>query len=505
MLLFLLTGATNLKAQPFIDSVDYHVAFGGANGTGGYLPHWISSNRFGVLDETNTSSYLRAGMASSWKKNHFSMAWKVDLIGKSDFSESGIQELYVRPAIGPLELKAGWIEETVGMVDSSLSSGSLAWSSNARPLPIVGIGFPTFTKVPFTGGYLKIKGFWGHGWFGNDRYITNSWLHQKYVYLQAGGNLPVRASAGFVHNVVWGGTDPVRGDAPDKLSDYFRVIRGKSANKNEAGSAPFRPERLNALGNHLGIWDFRLDVDISKYQFSVYHQTPYDDRSSMQLFLNPDRLLGVAAHTQSKDGPVTGVVYEYINTKYQSGPGTPDTVGTQSNYGYDYGGRDDYYNNNIYLSGWTNQSMVLGNPLFITSQRAQLYLDSINDFGNSIVSNRFIAHHLGIEGRFSPNIGYRFLGTFTQHFGTYAGLNNGRNRWDSIENPNFEYRFREKQEQLYLLLEISRTIKMTEGSFEYFLAVAYDHGDLDKNGGLFVGAKWLGLWKKKNKTKSNNE
>ena len=60
------------------------------------------------------------------------------------------------------------------------------------------------------------------------------------------------------------------------------------------------------------------------------------------------------------------VYFEYLQTKWQSGPGVPDAIGTvttsEENQGYKFGGRDDYYNNWLYRSGWTYNGKIFKQP-----------------------------------------------------------------------------------------------------------------------------------------------
>ncbi|NJO88212.1 MAG: hypothetical protein HC831_04000 [Chloroflexia bacterium] len=75
------------------------------------------------------------------------------------------------------------------------------------------------------------------------------------------------------------------------------------------------------------------------------------------------------------------------------------------------GGNDNYFNNGIYIKGWTYNEMLLGNPLITSPVILQ---------GNRydyIRNNKIIAHHLGIEGNIQQ-VQYKLLYTYSLNYGT---------------------------------------------------------------------------------------
>lgn len=102
------------------------------------------------------------------------------------------------------------------------------------------------------------------------------------------------------------------------------------------------------------------------------------------------------------------VVFEYLYTKYQSGPIYHDHT---MNIPDHIAGTDNYYNHGIY-NGWQHWGQVIGNPLF----RSPIY----NTDGRIYVKdNRFIAYHLGFDGHPAKRLGYRALATYQKGWGTY--------------------------------------------------------------------------------------
>jgi hypothetical protein len=54
--------------------------------------------------------------------------------------------------------------ETFGNQYDPLSSGSLLYSGNARPMPKVA-AYSDYMPVPYSRGYIEFKGYLFHGWY----------------------------------------------------------------------------------------------------------------------------------------------------------------------------------------------------------------------------------------------------------------------------------------------------------------------------------------------------
>jgi hypothetical protein len=309
--------------------------------------------------------------------------------------------LYAKARFLVFDLIVGAREEHLGNQDSTLSCGGLLISQNARPMPKIVIGIEHFTPVPFTRGFLEVKGALAQGWFSDNTYVRGLLLHQKYVYLKIGGNLPVHFQYGLDHVAQWGGNVPGLGQQPQSLSDLVKIFFGSSGGKNSLVT-----DQINALGNHIISQSMRLDIDISDFQLGGYWQDLSEDgpiRFITGTMNVPDGLWGVTL--RNKHFPfIKGIIYEYLNTTDQSGP-------YNDRDGIIYGGTDNYFNNGIYHNGWTYFSRTIGTP-FITSP---LY----NKNGNvSIYNNRVQVHHIGLEGDVS-GYSYKFLTSFSKNYGTY--------------------------------------------------------------------------------------
>jgi hypothetical protein len=148
---------------------------------------------------------------------------------------------------------------------------------------------------------------------------------------------------------------------------------------------------------------FQLDYD-------GYGEGPeWNVRKKRRYFLYDfkDWLLGMEWHSKYSR-LLNTVLFEYIYTKYQSGPVYHDHSEGRSDH---ISGIDSYYNHYIF-TGWQHWGQVMGNPLY----RSPIY----NTDGTiEVKDNRFYAFHLGLDGSFSDDLSYRFLATCQKGFGTY--------------------------------------------------------------------------------------
>ncbi|MFC2126123.1 capsule assembly Wzi family protein [Bacteroidota bacterium] len=448
-----------------------------------FQSHWLLHNQGGIVKDSKSQLLLYGGISIPYSiTDKWIIVTGANYILKPGDYKSFLQELYFKSNIDVLEFRLGKQNRTVGIFYPDLASGSMAMSHNARPLPVVGAGIPEYWAIPGTKGYLEIKGYLLHGWFEKDRYVESPWLHEKWMYVRIGEPLPVSVSGGFVHFAQWAGIHPDRGQLPYTFKDYIKVFFGEGG-----GSGG---EAVNALGNHLGVYDVGIDIKFDPLNIHFYHQKPWDDETGLTvIFEDPDRLWGMGI--EFKDIQiVSGILYEFMHTTTQTRPGIPDPTEKYptpaANYGYPFGGRDDYYNNYLYKSGWTYHDMIIGTPLFYTQARARKFMPDLSDTYGNIVNNRIIGHHFGIKGGYKT-FNYRILGTYTRNHGTFAGANKGRHNWASKEEPDFNYEFDPPLDQFYFLIETEWTVNnRTSGIFR----IGYDTGDIYDNFGFQLGVNY---------------
>src|SRR5690606_8541942 len=126
--------------------------------------------------------------------------------------------------------------------------------------------FPEYTAVPFTNGWLQVKGSISHGWMGNEQSMKKAWLHEKSFYAKVGTG-PFKVYGGLQHFAVWGGE---RGafKLDRSWNGFFNVLFLREAND---GSVPdqYRPNRA---GDHRGLLEFGGDLETPGALWHLYFQ-----------------------------------------------------------------------------------------------------------------------------------------------------------------------------------------------------------------------------------------
>ena len=391
------------------DTIKYDATLMGLTSTGANSPFWLHSRQFGKISSQSNSADIMLGVNKEFgdRKRLFDYGFKANLLLQTDKTTTNLyfHELYAKARLLVFDLIVGSREEHLGNQDSTLSSGGLLFSQNARPMPKITVGIEHFTTIPFTFGMLEIKGALSHGWFTDNIYTQNQLLHHKYAYLRLGGKLPVHFQYGLDHVAQWGGNVPGTGvgfgQQPINLQAYKSIFFGGSG-----GADATVNDQLNALGNHIISQSTRLDVDISDFKISGYWQNISEDGPIKRInktMNRPDGLWGVSI--RNRNFPfVKGILYEYLNTTDQSGP-------YHDKDGIIYGGSDGYFTNGIYLSGWNYYSRTIGTP-FITSPLFNA------DGVVYTVNNRVQVHHIGLEGDIEGYF-YKILTSFSKNYGTY--------------------------------------------------------------------------------------
>lgn len=362
------------------------------------LPFWFHANQRGRVDPSSTNRYahLRVAYRSSRPATVGYGFGTSTTARTSARSTLFFEELYAQVHVGAFQMHAGRKHEVFGTVDRTLSSGILVLSDNAVPVPKVALSTRRYLDVPYTEGFVQVRGYLAHGWMHDPRYVRHPYLHQKYVYVRFGRPERTTLHWGLIHNAMWGGSSSraSTGQLPQSLRDFVLVFRGGSGKEG----APYT-EQINLLGNHVGMHDIALTVNLRGVQVLIYRQVLFEDESGMKMHNWPDGLLGLSIADEGSGRLVSRATYEFVHTKNQSGSLHPP-------------GRDNYFNNAVYRSGWTHYGRVLGTPL-ITPRKPD------EDEAPADANNRLVGHHLGLAGRPSPAVAYRLLVTYTRNYGTY--------------------------------------------------------------------------------------
>lgn len=419
-----------------------------ATSSGDKTPLWLNANRYGLSSLDKSNGYLRAAVVrplSTDSARRWGVGYGLDLALPYNFtSKFVVQQAFAEGRWLHGAITIGSKQYPMELKNNSLSSGSQTFGINARPVPQVRLSLPEYWTLPFAKGWLHLKGHiaygrmtddnWQHDFTGRQsKYADDVLYHSKAGYLKIGNEnvfCPFSLELGLEMASTFGGTayapDGNGGmeTIPSKtgLSAYWNAFVPGGADTGEI-TYP------NVEGNQVGSWLIRLNWDADTWRFSIYADKYFEDHSSMfqldydgygegdewqvkkkrrfLLYDFKDIMLG-AEFNLRYDRWINDVVFEYIYSKYQSGPIYHDHTNTISDH---IGGKDNFYNHYIY-TGWQHWGQVMGNPLY----RSPIY----NEDGTiSVKDNRFMAFHIGIGGRPVRNFSYRVLASWQEGLGTY--------------------------------------------------------------------------------------
>ena len=489
-LILLLTGnVLTVAAQDLgrlADSLRYRVESQATVGGGDHSPLWFNANKYGLSSVKCNYGYLRGSverplMADDGRR--WGLGYAVDVVLASGLTSKFVaQQAFVEARWLKGTLTVGSKEQPMELKNNALSSGSQTLGINARPIPQVRLALPDYWTVPYTKDWLAIKGHIAYGkptddnWQKNfthqqSKYTQDTWHHSKAGYLRIGKEgKPLSAELGLEMAAQFGGTtyamdtDVKAVSNATNLKAFFHALI-------PGGGEVVESTYSNEEGNQLGSWMMRLNYQTENWSVRVYGEKYFEDQSAMfmldydgygtgdewnekkesrfLLYDLKDMMLGAELNllhgTWLRD-----VVFEYLHTKYQSGPVYHDRTISFPDH---IGGLDDYCNHYIF-TGWQHWGQVMGNPLYLSP----LY----NNNGEiKVQNNRFVAFHLGLSGRPMPGLSYRVLATWQDGLGIY-------------KNP-----YTEKKESTNILVEA--TYAFLEGKLTgWTVSGAYgaDFGDL---------------------------
>ena len=323
-----------------------------------------------------------------------------------------LPEVYAKLRWKRWELMAGREQQIIGIVDTTLSSGSYSWSGNALPVPMVRLGLAEYVPLGFLGNFVSIKGSYVHGWF-NEPYIKHAYIHQKTLYGRFGKpEGSVHVQVGMVHHVQWGGEAEylkegglsVDGKLTTNFTDYLLGVVLAKIPKDKANDRFTNFDGVNRIGNHVGHYDFAVDWKIKDKKFMLYRQHPFEDASGLQFQNLPDGLYGFSLR---RNVPSTsffswkGILLEYLHTRNQ----------TTARLGSRFQGGDDYFNHAQYIRGWSYQEKSLGTPFFATRPEVKEGFPINRYF---FLSNKIVLYHMGIEALLAQKV--RMQAKFSQSY-----------------------------------------------------------------------------------------
>ncbi len=327
--------------------------------------------------------------------------------GASIFGRDGVEHAVQREDLY-LQFENSWLFATIGskkqeeVLDGlSATNQDFLWSGNARPLPGILLEANNPLKISKT---FALDWAIAHYELNDDRYVEGTHVHYKKLGLITTINENHKITAQVQHYAQWGGTSPEYGKLKNGFKDYWNVFFART--QQEIG---LDGEIQNRVGNHLGSISLEYEFNATYGDFSFYHDHYIEDGSGSGFKNFPDGLWGVYFKPK-KQNLISAILYEYIDTSDQSGA----TGGS---------GRDNYFSNSIYRSGWTYDENVIGVPFIVYNKNLPLTTNETR-----FISTRAKTHHLGISGNVKM-LEWQLKSTYSKYMGTYG----------QPLNPEWEY------------------------------------------------------------------
>ncbi len=435
------------------------------------VPFWMRTNQFGSIPEYGASGSLVAAMKRDYDYSKDKLVdWGAGIEGRLNMGRTinfRFIEAYAKVRLSVFQLKAGRSRDITGIADPDLSSGNFSISGNALGIPKVEFSMPDYQAVPFTKELIAVKGSIAYGMFGEVKMNTKisqeanaqAYYHQKTLYLRLGKpDWKIKLYGGLNHQVMWANERKVYGNSYElsKLESLWYVTIGKAYGNDHIPRSK--------IGNHMGSLDQAMSYDFPKVNVTLYHQFFYEVGGLYHLNNIKDGLWGVCFTNRNEGRQKLGwrkFLFEFLYSKSQGGE--KDAVVTPS-------GDEDYYNNYLYVNGWTYQEENLGNN-FMTNkkyQRAELPQQPHEYIGN----NRIMLLHVGGQFNYASWDVTAKL-SYAANYGTYAtspeGVSTGGHR-EVFGPPYFS-----KVNQCSGYLEASRPLKK---GYSIGFVLAADYGDL---------------------------
>jgi len=451
--------------------------------SGEHSPFWLTANKHGLSSIDKGFGFV--GL-SAFKKmdgsRRFSWGAGIDIAVPWKFTSNFVvQQLYAEAKYRCLDLSIGSRNRWSDFCDPELSSGDLIFSGNARPVPQVRVGVFEYEPLDFTKDWLSVKGYlsygkftdssWKEHWAAPDaRYDKGTLVCMRGFGLKVGDDkrFPLVFNfaldmatefAGTVYNLdlYRTGKEKITLKMPSGFKSWLKGLIPMAGDDQNVAT-----EYNNIEGNTIGSWNFSLEWNPnSDWRIKTYFLHMFEDHSMMLVqFPWKDGLWGVQGWLP-KNPYISSAVFEFLYSKYQSGPVYNDT---SPQIPEQVSGVDNYYNHELY-SGWMHWGMGIGNPFSISP----IYN---SDHVLTFYATRNIAYHLGLKGNPMDGLNWRLLVSNSRSWGNY---------W---------YPFPEIRSMWNFLAEV----KWRPSEFknlECQASIAFDRGDLvGNNFGVMLGLRY---------------
>lgn len=446
-LCFLYFYSKSCVSQTLFSNVKYRVGAGTYLSTSGLSPFWLRSNQYGVEPLRTPILTLRAAIHKEYdsttinqKRRKFSIGYGVsNTLNIGQNNKFHLQEAYIKIRYGGLEFYGGRRKEIVGLVDTTLTSGSYIWSGNATPIPKIQVSIPNYYSI-IGKGLISIKGSFAHGWFGKQSFVNHYHLHQKSFYGRLGREKwPIQLFAGVNHMVQWGGIPNYNaeftlknGSFPNSFYAFlYSVYPSKKLLKQQKLSQFFtQHDTDNRVGNQVGSVDLSVTINLKTTSFSLYRQFPLEVGQLRYLTNADDGLYGLKMKLK-ENKIINQINFEYLFTINQ-GTYLPFLARTLKLQDGHPGEAERYFNHDQYYDGWTYYHNTIGTPFLMND----IYINPTlrNDLPQFIITNNKVkVAYFAVLGSFL-SINYKLRASVSKNFG----------------EPRYPYENAVKQTSLYL-------------------------------------------------------
>ncbi|NIJ51554.1 capsule assembly Wzi family protein [Dyadobacter arcticus] len=460
--------AFNVYAQ---DSTLYYNASVVAAGATEQTPFWEQANQNGSVPLDGKFVLGNLGVYKVYNPNNPRLfQWSAGLQAIGSYGKSTtnlfLSNAYVAAKIGIVEILAGQKSMVTGLMDTTLTSGSLSVAGNARPIPRVQISIPNYYPFYFSNGFVSFKFSYSDGYlgassinYGSTIRIPRTYFHQKSMYLRFGNTSQrFKIYAGMNHQAMWGGEaqiNPLYEFKPTKA--YWYTIIGKTVDNRK-------------VGNHFGTIDIGGEWKRKNWLYFLYRQNIYETGSLFKVINFEDGLNGLSIKRIGRlpDGSTYFAFQSFLIEVL----GTQNQINSSPLGGLALFERGNYYNSYLYRRGWSYFGTGIGTPLIPASGNTRQDLPkSSSEFTNN---NRLWAFHTGLTATWL-NVRLGFKGTYSRNSGTFF------NSYDKVK------------QQASVILSAEKSLKMMKGS-AIFSSISSDVGDLYNHSfGLLIGFRKNGF------------
>lgn len=499
-----------------------------------FNPLWLYSGEWGRYTQYSQAEGLVSfdAQLQLLSSRNVTIEAGIGAAANAKIKESYLHNAYLHAKIFMLDFDLGMRPYSMLAQNDDVTSGRMLFSSNARPLPRIGLGIYDWWSIPLTHNWLQIKGAFFVGLLPNEdnpRFTQDAVTHDKMAYARIGGWF-LKPYIGLYHSVFMGGTHPTGGKMP---VDFWASMLGKGSEKFRDLDY-FRGEATNAAGAHMGMWSLGTDLDLPVGNFTFYFDKIFSDNAGIRLTDNmKDHAFGVVAQLRNKWVNRFGI--EVFDTDYEGGDGVNDPMGydkhgnrlliypgdmpagnirgwllehfeeedivawekknyvtiDRENYGLsflrshwgcgDRGGRKTYLNNGLYFQGWSYNGLATGTPLYHSYQTVDKYRKGEGQMQNSgfFTNTRIRAITLAASGQIADKLSYRIKYTYSH--------NNGARQekyiygtFDTIK----DYYYEQSRHEQYFLLDLRYQLRNHLGLRTTFAA---DGGELYNTFGMRAG------------------